>query len=122
MPTSTTNYSVLINNISAAEPDAVIELGYPGNDTTFLRNLQDSGEKFKFLFCLYPGIEPELLEKNVGAAALEHIFTYVMSSSSPTSRISACRSLTTRRCGQRKPPASMSSSASTRSPATIRGW
>ncbi len=81
VPTSTTNYSVLINNISAAEPDAVIELGYPGNDTTFLRNLQDSGEKFKFLFCLYPGIEPELLEKNVGAQALENIFTYVMSSS-----------------------------------------
>ena len=81
VPTSTTNYSVLINNISAAEPDAVIELGYPGNDTTFLRNLQDSGDKFKFLFCLYPGIEPELLEKNVGAQALENIFTYVMSSS-----------------------------------------
>ena len=81
VPTSNSNYSVLINNIVAAEPDAVIELGYPGNDTAFLRNLQDSGERFKFLFCLYPGIEPELLEKNVGAAALEHIFTYVMSSS-----------------------------------------
>lgn len=80
VPTTNSNYSVLINNIAATDADAVIELGYPGNDTAFLRNLQDSGTKFKFLFCLYPGIEHELLEKNVGAAGLENVFTYVMSS------------------------------------------
>ena len=41
VPTSTSNYTVLINNISAKNPDAVIELGYPGNDIAFLRNLQE---------------------------------------------------------------------------------
>ena len=31
MPTATSNYTVLINNIAAAKPDAVIALGYPNN-------------------------------------------------------------------------------------------
>lgn len=80
VPTTTSNYTVMINNIAASKPDAVVELGYPSNDTAFLRNLQDSGTRFKFLFCLYPGIEHELLEKNVGPKGLEHVFSYVMSS------------------------------------------
>ncbi len=42
VPTNTSNYTVLINNIAAANPDAVMELGYVGNDIAFLRNLQDS--------------------------------------------------------------------------------
>ena len=77
VPTSTSNYTVLINNISAKNPDAVIELGYPGNDIAFLRNLQDSGEKFKFVFAVYPGAEPEELLKAVGMAGLKDVFTYV---------------------------------------------
>ncbi len=68
---------MLINNIAAAKPDAVIELGYPGNDIAFLRNLQDSGEKFKFLFAVYPGVEPEELLKAVGIDGLKGVFTYV---------------------------------------------
>ena len=70
MPTSTSNYTVLINNIAAAKPDAVAELGFPGNDIAFLRNLQDSGEKFRFLFSIYAGEEFDLLRKNVGADGL----------------------------------------------------
>ena len=77
VPTSTSNYSVLISNIAAANPDAVIELGYPGNDIAFLRNLQDSGSKFRFVFAVYPGLETEVLMQNVGAAGLRGIFTYV---------------------------------------------
>jgi branched-chain amino acid transport system substrate-binding protein len=77
VPTETTNYTVLLNNIRAANPDAVIHLGYPSNDIAFLRNVQDSGIKFKFLFCIYPGVETELLEKNLGNKALNYIFTYV---------------------------------------------
>ena len=77
VPTSTANYTVLINNIAAKKPDAVVELGYPGNDIAFLRNLQDSGEKFKFLFAVYPGVEPEELLKNVGIDGLKGVFTYV---------------------------------------------
>jgi branched-chain amino acid transport system substrate-binding protein len=80
VPTETSNYTVLLNNIRAAKPDAVIHLGYAPNDIAFLRNLQDSGTKFKFLFCIYPGLETELLEKNVGAKGLDRVFTYVPSS------------------------------------------
>jgi branched-chain amino acid transport system substrate-binding protein len=80
VPTETSNYTVLLNNIRASKPDAVIHLGYAPNDIAFLRNLQDSGQKFKFLFCIYPGLETELLVKNVGAKGLHHVFTYVPSS------------------------------------------
>ncbi|HEX5325679.1 MAG TPA: amino acid ABC transporter substrate-binding protein [Acetobacteraceae bacterium] len=77
VPTSTSNYTVLINNIAAKNPDAVIELGYPGNDIAFLRNLQDSGQKFRFVFAVYPGAEPEELMKAVGIEGLKGVFTYV---------------------------------------------
>jgi branched-chain amino acid transport system substrate-binding protein len=77
VPTETTNYTVIINNISNADPDAVITFGYAPNDIAFLRNVQDVGTNFKMLFAIYPGLETELLEKNVGAKGLEHIWTYV---------------------------------------------
>jgi branched-chain amino acid transport system substrate-binding protein len=79
VPTNTSNYTVLINNIAATNPDAVIELGYVGNDIAFLRNLQDSGQKFRFLFAIYPGIETAALVKNVGPDGLAGLFTYVTS-------------------------------------------
>jgi branched-chain amino acid transport system substrate-binding protein len=80
IPTETSNYTVLLNNIRATNPDVVIHLGYAPNDIAFLRNVQDSGVKFKFLFCIYPGLETELLEKNVGGKGLNYVFTYVPSS------------------------------------------
>ncbi len=80
IPTDTTNYAVLINNIRATNPDAVIHLGYPPNDIAFIHSLEDGGVKFKFLFCIYPGLETELLEKNLGVKPLNYIFTYVTSS------------------------------------------
>jgi branched-chain amino acid transport system substrate-binding protein len=80
IPTDTSNYTVLLNNIRASNPDAVIHLGYAPNDIAFLRNVQDSGIKFKFLFCIYPGLETELLEKNVGSKGMSYVFTYVPSS------------------------------------------
>ena len=80
IPTETSNYTVLLNNIRASNPDAVLHLGYASNDIAFLRNVQDSGIKFKFLFCIYPGVETELLEKNLGSKALDYVFTYVTSS------------------------------------------
>jgi branched-chain amino acid transport system substrate-binding protein len=79
VPTNTSNYTVLINNIAATNPDAVLELGYVGNDIAFLRNLQDSGQKFRFLFAIYPGIETAGLVKNVGPDGLAGVFTYVTS-------------------------------------------
>jgi branched-chain amino acid transport system substrate-binding protein len=77
IPTETTNYTVTINNIRNAQPDAVIHLGYAPNDIALLRNISQVGVKFKMLFCIYAGLETELLEKNVGAKGLEHVFTYV---------------------------------------------
>ncbi|GAB2914967.1 amino acid ABC transporter substrate-binding protein [Paralcaligenes sp. KSB-10] len=80
VPTNTTNYTVLINNIRLAKPDAVIEMGYPGNDIAFLRNLHDSGTQFKWLFAIYPGLETEHMEKTVGIDGLSYVYTYTPSS------------------------------------------
>jgi branched-chain amino acid transport system substrate-binding protein len=79
VPTETSNYTVLINNIKAANPDIVLHFGYAPNDIAFLRNLQDAGVKFKGLFCIYPGLETDLLEKNVGTKGLSYVMTYVTS-------------------------------------------
>jgi branched-chain amino acid transport system substrate-binding protein len=80
VPTNTTNYTVLINNIAATQPDAVVQLGYTNNDIAFLRNLQDAAVKFKWLFSIYPGLETDHVEKTVGAKGLEYVFSYVTSS------------------------------------------
>lgn len=80
VPTSTSNYTVLINNIVASKPDAVIEMGYPNNDIAFLRNLNDAGVKFKWLFTIYPGLETEHMEQTVGVAGMSYVYTYTPSS------------------------------------------
>lgn len=80
VPTNTSNYTVLINNIAAQNPDAVLELGYVGNDIAFLRNLQDSGSQFRFVFTIYGGTEKEEIEKNVGVSAIKNTFSYVPAS------------------------------------------
>jgi branched-chain amino acid transport system substrate-binding protein len=80
VPTNTSNYTVLLQNIKAANPDAVIHLGFPNNDIAFFRNVQDGGMKFKWIFGIYPGLETELLEKNVGGKGLQYVYTYVPSS------------------------------------------
>jgi branched-chain amino acid transport system substrate-binding protein len=77
IPTETTNYTVILNNIRNTKPDAVLHLGYAPNDIALLRNVGEVGIKFPMLFCIYPGLETELLEKNVGVKGLEHVFTYV---------------------------------------------
>ena len=79
VPTATSNYTVLINNIAAATPDAVLQLGYPNNDIAFLRNLGDSGQAFKFLFQIYPGLEADELAKTVGYPAMDRVFTFATS-------------------------------------------
>ena len=79
VPTATSNYTVLINNIAAAKPDAVIALGYPNNDIAFLRNLGDSGVTFRWRFQIYPGLEADELAKTVGYGPMENIFTFATS-------------------------------------------
>ena len=78
--TNTSNYTVLLQSIRASNPDAVVHLGYPGNDIAFFRNVQESGIKFKWMFGIYPGLETELVERAVGPKALQYVYTYVTSS------------------------------------------
>jgi branched-chain amino acid transport system substrate-binding protein len=80
VPTETSNYAEVLNNIHAADPDAVVQLGYEENDIAFLRNIQDSGVKFKLLFCIYPTVHTELFEKLVGNQAVDYVFGYVTAS------------------------------------------
>ncbi|WP_345798438.1 ABC transporter substrate-binding protein [Castellaniella sp. MT123] len=80
VPTSTTNYTVLINAIQAAQPDAVVQMGYPDNDVAFLRNLHESGTHFKWLFDIYPGLETDHMLKTAGADSMKYVYTYATSS------------------------------------------
>lgn len=77
VPTSTSSYLVLLHRIEADHPDALLELGYPDNDISFLRDLQSSGLSFPLVFTIYPGLETELLQKNVGKDAMMGDITYV---------------------------------------------
>ena len=77
VPTSTSNYTVLINNIAATRPDAVIEFGYVGNDIAFLRGLQDLGVKFPFVFTIYTAGETATVKQAVGLAGMTNVFSFV---------------------------------------------
>jgi branched-chain amino acid transport system substrate-binding protein len=79
-PTSTSNYTVLINNIAATNPDAVIEFGYPPNDIAFLRAIDDGGAKFNYIFTVYTGNEFELLERDVSRQGLQYVSTFLTAS------------------------------------------
>ncbi len=83
VPTSTSNYTVLINNIAATHPDAVVELGYVGNDIAFLRGLQDSGVKFPFVFTIYSGTEVAEVGHAVGTAGMTNVFSFVSGADNP---------------------------------------
>ncbi|MCU4160354.1 ABC transporter substrate-binding protein [Acidiphilium sp. AL] len=76
VPTSESNYTVLLHTIAARRPDAVIELGYPPNDIAFLRALSGSGLHFNMTFTIFPGQLLALLTKNVGAKTLAYTYTY----------------------------------------------
>lgn len=77
VPTSTSDYTLLINGLQADRPDFVFELGYPGNDIAFLRGLQDTGTHFHGVFANYPGWEPDLVAKATGVAADKGTFTFM---------------------------------------------
>lgn len=76
VPTSESNYNVLLHTIAAHHPDAMIELGYTSNDIAFLRTLSDSGLHFKMTFTIFPGQLLSLMTKNVGEKALAYTYTY----------------------------------------------
>ncbi len=76
VPSNTSNYSVLLHNIKAKNPNAIIEFGYPNNDIAFLQNLGVSGLKFNMVFTIFPGQLFKLLKSNVGEKALAYTYTY----------------------------------------------
>lgn len=76
VPTGTSNYAVLIHRIQASHPDAVIEMGYPNNDISFLNDLHSSGIHFRMVFTIFPGLQPGLMQSNVGLGELDRVFTY----------------------------------------------
>lgn len=76
VPTSESNYTVLLHTIAAHRPDAVIEFGYPPNDIAFLHTLAGSGLHFKMTFTIFPGQLLALMTKNVGAKTLAYTYTY----------------------------------------------
>jgi branched-chain amino acid transport system substrate-binding protein len=77
VPTQTSSYVVLLHKIMAAQPDAVLEFGYPTNDIDFLRDMKSSGLSFPMVFTIYTGLETTLLKKNIGAQDMQGVFTYV---------------------------------------------
>lgn len=76
VPSSTSNYTVLLHTIAAQHPDAVIEFGYPNNDIAFLQAVASSGLKFPMVFTVFPGQLLTLLHQNVGAQGLAYTYTY----------------------------------------------
>ncbi|HTU69811.1 MAG TPA: ABC transporter substrate-binding protein [Candidatus Baltobacteraceae bacterium] len=76
VPTSESNYAILLHTIYARHPDAVLEFGYAPNDIAFLRDLSSSGLHFNMTFTIFPGQLISLITKNVGAKALAYTYTY----------------------------------------------
>ncbi len=76
VPTTESNYAILLHTIAATHPDAVLEFGYAPNDIAFLRDLASSGLHFNMTFTIFPGQLTALITKNVGAKAMAYTYTY----------------------------------------------
>ncbi len=64
VPAGTTDYTLLVNNVAASKPDALLEFGYPANEIAFLHAMQDNDSKFRFLFTGYGLTEMALMRTN----------------------------------------------------------
>jgi len=76
VPTTESNYAILLHTIAATHPDAVLEFGYAPNDIAFLRDLASSGLHFNMTFTIFPGQLYSLITKTVGEKALAYTYTY----------------------------------------------
>ena len=76
VPTTESNYNVLLHTAKAANPQALLEFGYAPNDIAFLRALSQSGLHFDMTFTIFPGQLLQLLTKNAGVDALAYTYTY----------------------------------------------
>ena len=76
VPTATTSYTTLIQEVAAKKPDAFLELGYEANDIAFLKQLHSSGTKFPYVFTVFPEQNHSQVEAAVGASGLAYTYTY----------------------------------------------
>ncbi|HUW66194.1 MAG TPA: ABC transporter substrate-binding protein [Spirochaetia bacterium] len=74
--TGTKDYGVILKNIAASKPDAVIEFGYNLNDIAFLQGIKNGGYHFPMVFTVFPGQQYALIQKSVGNAGLQNTYTY----------------------------------------------
>lgn len=74
VPASTTDYTLLVNNVAASKPDALLEFGYPANEIAFLHAMQDNDSKFRFLFTGYGLTEMALMRTNGVSDVLAHSY------------------------------------------------
>lgn len=76
VPTTQSDYSTLLTSIKASKPDAVLEFGYPNNDTAFLDEVKALGIHFPFLLTVFPGQGPAPYQASPGAATMDYTYTY----------------------------------------------
>lgn len=76
VPTSTSNYNVIVHDMATKSPDMAIELGYPNNDIAWLQAQQSPGTKFNKQFVIFPGQLPALFEKDFSKSQLAGMYTY----------------------------------------------
>ncbi len=76
VPTDTKDYGVILRNIEAQKPDAVVEFGYAPNDIAFLQGIKTGGYHFNLVFTVFPGQQYAIIQKAVGDAGIEDTYTY----------------------------------------------
>lgn len=76
VPTDTSDYSVLLHDMAATNPDMVIEFGYSNNDIAFLQALNAGSYNFKKVFTIFPGQLPALFQKDIGTNGIANTYTY----------------------------------------------
>ncbi|MFI5368443.1 MAG: ABC transporter substrate-binding protein, partial [Spirochaetia bacterium] len=74
--TDTRDYGVVLRNIAAQNPDAVVEFGYAPNDIAFLTGIQSGGYHFNMVFTVFSGQQFSIIDKAVGDTALQYTYTY----------------------------------------------
>ena len=78
VPTTQSDYSTIVQAIKGANPQAVLEFGYPNNDIAFLNQLKSTNTHFNFVLTPFPGQLPTLFRQDVGAKALAWGYTYAV--------------------------------------------
>ncbi len=76
VPTTNGNYRGFVAEAAARHASAVIELGYSSNDIAFLRQLRASGRHFRFVFTVFAGQLPGVLQHAVGLDAIAGTYSY----------------------------------------------